>query len=166
MGNEHEIRMVVATTHVDRHGEQFTKEDLEQMAEDAQSSNHPRWLYWNHETTLPPIGHFDVERVELREDGEYQLLSEGILFGEGWSEPANSDNVSGLDITFQEIDSILEPVVLSKDGYLVITYDTINYRGCINKLLDRQRVSRVQISERTFRSLMKTAAYANEFIHT
>jgi hypothetical protein len=40
-----------------------------------------------------------------------------------------------------------------------------SYRGCINKLLDRQRVSRVQISERTFRSLTKTAAYANEFIH-
>src|SRR6266511_4916383 len=36
------------------------------------------------------------------------------------------------------------------------------YRGCINKLLDRQRVSKAQISERTFRSLMKTAAYAND----
>jgi Domain of unknown function (DUF6602) len=42
----------------------------------------------------------------------------------------------------------------------------LGYRGCINKLLDRQRVSRVQISERTFRSPMKTAAYANEFIPT
>jgi predicted transposase YbfD/YdcC len=40
-----------------------------------------------------------------------------------------------------------------------------SYRGCINKLLDRQRFSRVQISERAFRSLIKTAAYANKFIH-
>src|SRR6266545_3935742 len=40
------------------------------------------------------------------------------------------------------------------------------YRGCINKLLDRQRVNKAQILERVFRTPMKTAAYVHEFIHT
>ncbi len=38
------------------------------------------------------------------------------------------------------------------------------YRGCINKLLGRQRVSKVQISERMFCFPMKLAAYLHEFI--
>jgi hypothetical protein len=45
-------------------------------------------------------------------------------------------------------------------------YTQAVYRGCINKLLNRQRVSRVHMSELTFRSPIKTAAYANKFIHT
>src|SRR5262245_31848506 len=40
------------------------------------------------------------------------------------------------------------------------------YGSCINKLLDRQRVRRAHILERMFRSLIKTAVYANEFIRT
>src|SRR6266545_7974277 len=91
------------------------------------------------------------------------------------------------DLT-QEIDLEGEAVTLYSDEHFFIdkgttgsglllegSYADINakkfifkliYRGCINKLLDRQRVSKAQISERTFRSLMKTAAYANDFIHT
>jgi hypothetical protein len=40
------------------------------------------------------------------------------------------------------------------------------YRGCINKLLGRRGVSKVQILEHMFRSLMKTAASMYEFIRT
>jgi hypothetical protein len=46
------------------------------------------------------------------------------------------------------------------------TFQEAVYRGCINKLLGRQRVSKVQLLEQVFRSLMRTAAYVHEFSHT
>lgn len=49
---------------------------------------------------------------------------------------------------------------------IVITLHWSIYRGCINKLLDRQRVCKAQISERTFGSQIKTATYVSDFIYT
>jgi hypothetical protein len=127
MADEPNMQGVFATTHVDRHGDRFTKEALEQMVEDFRSSNRPNWIYWNHETTLPPIGHLGDQQVELREDGEYQIVGDSTLFSGQWSEEAGHDNINGLNITIQEIDNILAPIVLDKEGRLVVTYDTINY---------------------------------------
>lgn len=74
------IRGVAATTHIDRHGDRLSKEALEQMARDFLEKGH--LLYWNHETTLPPIGLVIQAWVEERKDGEHQLVYEGCLLRE------------------------------------------------------------------------------------
>jgi hypothetical protein len=137
MEDNYKIKMVVATTHVDNHGDQFTKEALDGMADDPELSNSPRWIYWNHETTVPPIGSFNGGYVELRDDGEYQLVSEGILFNDDSYEYIYNSDLDIPDISFQDIDDTLTQLELTEKGIITIGYDRINYNeGDIKKIVE------------------------------
>lgn len=117
---------IMATTHIDRHGERFAKEALEQMVEQFRESERPMWSYWNHMTTLPPIGVAIKEEVELREDGEYQLVAEIELLEEGDIEILPQSNTKGLDCAPEELEDILEDIEPAS-GYLEISYDPHNF---------------------------------------
>lgn len=64
---------VISTTHLDRHFMRLTKGALEKA---AQSINEGRRLLLTieHDVTIPPYGKSLDARVELRDDGEYQLV--------------------------------------------------------------------------------------------
>ncbi len=126
MSKKNRFRGVMATTHLDRHGERITREALEQIAE-VDLSAHPLWLNWNHQTTLPPIGVITSQRVEPTEDGEYQLVNEGELLGEEDREFLPRSNVNGLDVTWSEVNETLKSTKPSATGHLEITYDIRNY---------------------------------------
>lgn len=70
---------IVATTHIDAHNERVTREALEKAAESVNSGKKPLLLL-DHDITIPPHGKMLSARVEKREDGEYQLVSEEEIF--------------------------------------------------------------------------------------
>ena len=115
---------VLATTHLDRHGERFTKEDLEQIAKEETLSDHPIWLNWNHQTTLPPIGVFTHHRVQARQDGEYELVTDIEMLGDEDYEELQNSSIQVVDDRAVAILRTLEPATPS---YLEISYDTLNF---------------------------------------
>ena len=72
---------IIVTTHLDAHQERFTREALEHAAESINHGNKPLLLV-DHDITIPPHGKMLSARVEQREDGEYQLISEEEIFEE------------------------------------------------------------------------------------
>lgn len=136
------IHGVSATTHMDLHGERLSREELEQLAQSE--TDHPQIMYWNHETTLPPIGIITDNWVEKREDGEYQLAFEGYYFGNEDVEPLPHSGIKGLDVTWEQIVDILNVDATSSPGYLEVMYDPRNFDekevipliGEINKLVE------------------------------
>jgi hypothetical protein len=72
---------IIATTHIDAHNEKLTREALEKAAESVNSGNKPV-LMLDHDITIPPHGKMLCARVEKRDDGEYQLVSEEEIFEE------------------------------------------------------------------------------------
>lgn len=125
MGQKPDWCGIAATTHIDKHGEHFTKEALEQMAQDRSDAS--GLLYWNHETTLPPIGVVTSQWVEKREDGEYQLMFEACLFDGESFEPLLYSNIKGLDVTEEQIREIVFSTPPSSKGHLHINYDPRNF---------------------------------------
>ena len=97
------LRTVMATTHVDRHNEQFTLEALEFMRQQIRSSFLP--FIVDHDPRWPPIGRVvDADIISLP-DGEYALETAVELFEEGPIPPLSSDR----SIHFRELpqDSLL-----------------------------------------------------------
>lgn len=127
MDEKFEFAAIAATTHVDRHGDQITKEALHQAADDFLRSEELMWMNWDHQTTLPPIGLVTTARVEPREDGEYQLVLEGLLLGREHYVLLPQSDIKGLDVTWAQVDAILGAIEPSSDGYLEISYDWANF---------------------------------------
>jgi hypothetical protein len=122
------FRGIAATTHVDLHGDQFTKEALEKTVEEFYTKNEPVWGFWNHQVTLPPITVVTSQEVKEAGDGEYQLVVEGEFFEEKKFELLEE---SGLVFTVLTED-VLEgspdlPPILAHE-YLEIIFDPRNFR--------------------------------------
>ena len=72
------LRRTIATTHVDRHGDEFALGVLEDMAEEVATRCVP--VLYNHDPRVPPLGRtLSAEVVQLR-DGEHALVAEWELF--------------------------------------------------------------------------------------
>lgn len=72
------IRTILATTRVDRHGDRFTREALEDAAEQAKSAYMP--ILFNHDPRVPPLGRTLRTFVEELPDGEWALVAESEVF--------------------------------------------------------------------------------------
>jgi hypothetical protein len=125
MDDKRRIRGIASTTHIDRHGERLSKEALEDMAQNL--SDQAKLIYWNHETTLPPIAMLTNEWVEKREDGEYQLAFEGYFLSNEDIEFLPQSNIEGLDITWEQVTEILNAIPPSPSGHIGISYDPRNF---------------------------------------
>ncbi len=125
MSRKMEIGGIGATTHVDAHGERFTKEALEQMAQEI--AERQQLMFWNHETTLPPIGLITKAWVEQRDDGEYQLRYEGYLFEDDDVEFLPQSEVQDLDLTWEDVKTEIGSTTSSESGHLTILYDPRNF---------------------------------------
>lgn len=101
-----EVQVVLATTHVDRHGEKFARSALEGMAEDLESKVVPMGI--EHDPRVPPQGRIVDAWVQERDDGEHELIGVVEQFEQG-------DEVPLLD---REI-----PIRNWGDGNLCVVYD-------------------------------------------
>ena len=66
-------KIVLSTTHVDRHGSRMSKEALESAIDLINGDVKPR-LGLEHDMTLPPLGRINDAKVIQGEDGEYYLV--------------------------------------------------------------------------------------------
>lgn len=78
-------------------------------------------LSWNHQTSLPPLGIARATQVKLRDDGEYELVGEGVLFGdEDYEELRNSK----IDLPDQQEIESAKYIPIS---FLEVAYDRVNF---------------------------------------
>lgn len=127
MTEHRRIAGAFATTHLDRHGERLTKEALEDMAAQYATGRDPSWIYWNHETTLPPIGVLESVRVEGRPDGEYQLSFEGDLLGSESYDLLIRKPLVGLQTTESELLARVPDPAPQSAGRLTLLFDPRNF---------------------------------------
>ncbi len=74
-------RIISITTHVNKRNERFTKGALESAADLSNSKKDAVKFGLEHNNTIPPLGQvLPNAKVELRPDGEYQLLQEGLEY--------------------------------------------------------------------------------------
>lgn len=76
------LRSILATTHVDLHGDKFTREALEGAAAQLGSDAYLPVL-WNHDPRIPPIGRAIGAEVVRRDDGEFNLEAISEMFEAG-----------------------------------------------------------------------------------
>jgi len=67
------VESVIATTHVDRHGDCCSREALEDAAAQARSAFIP--MIFNHDPRIPPLGRTVDAQVRQLADGEYALVT-------------------------------------------------------------------------------------------
>jgi hypothetical protein len=85
---------ILATTNLDRHFERFTKEVLVKMVEDVNNDSAAILYTIEHDTTIPPFGKTIKAELELREDGEYQVVATNEFFEEiEWLELSDGTKV-------------------------------------------------------------------------
>lgn len=122
-----QLEMILATTHVDRHRDQFTKEALEQFVTRAQATDELQWLDWEHETTLPPLGFLTNFRVVQMEDGEHALVADvDLLTEEDWRYLPPSET-SMLEPTEAQLAEILSRIRSVEEEWIEISFDTANF---------------------------------------
>ena len=108
-------RIILATTHIDRHSMRMTREALEGTAEQINHGSRPL-LTVEHDLSLPPYGKVVKAWVEPRDDGEYQLVVENEIFDEVlWTELSD-----GTQLFKQESNSDRHPFM---DRYTEVTDD-------------------------------------------
>lgn len=116
------FRAVMATTHLDKHNERFSIEELEEMCNlDKEQGGY--WLHWDHQTTLPPVGHCIANRIEKGDDKEYSLIGDGMLYDETDYESFSLINVQ-LDSTRRVYSPGAQPLNLDQ---IQIGYDKANF---------------------------------------
>lgn len=118
-------KVVVATTHLDRHFMKITREALEGAAEELNAGGRlPSMI--EHDQTLPPFGKTLKAWVEPRDDGEFQLVVERETFEEIlWTELGD-----GTKIFKQESATDRLPFVdryADVAGDLFLSYDWMNF---------------------------------------
>lgn len=118
---------VLATTHRDKHGEQLSKEHLEAMLNEIHGRDSPAWIYWDHQTTLPPVGLITSAKVDLREDGEYQLTFESELLDSDSYVALPQSLTKGLDVSEAELRSRIPAPSIQPDGELILLFDPRNF---------------------------------------
>ena len=83
------IRSIVATTHLDRHNERLTLENLESMREQFRSSFIP--IIFNHDPRSAPMGRAIDAQITNLLDGEHALEVEIEAFESGPTPPLRTD---------------------------------------------------------------------------
>ncbi len=73
---------ILATTNLDRHNERFPKEVLEKIVDDINTSDTSIINTIEHDTTIPPCGKVIKAEIQLRDDGEYQVVATNEYFEE------------------------------------------------------------------------------------
>ncbi|MGB8509564.1 MAG: TIR domain-containing protein [Pyrinomonadaceae bacterium] len=137
-------KVVLATTHIDRHFMKITKEALEDAAEELNAGRRlPATI--EHDLTLPPFGKTLKAWVEPREDGEHQLIVEREIFDDLlWAELDD-----GVKLFKQESKTDKYPFVdryseMTEDVFLA--YDWVNFdskediKSFINDVKDQSQV--------------------------
>jgi len=162
---------IASTTHKDRHGERVTKEFLEHQAVIFKDGKQSMWGYWNHLTTLPPIFIVTDEKVEKRDDGEYQLVMKGERFEEEDFENLFQTDILIPEVTEQDILEIVQETPSSDSGELLIRYDPRNFNpdeidpiiDSINEMVPTKRAHYVRKAEIPQPVLFILLAFATGF---
>ena len=79
---------VLATSHVDRHGDQVSVEALRSLVEQVERTYIPQTM--DHDPRIPPVGRLVSAELRVREDGEFEVFGTTELFDEG--EPPYKDD--------------------------------------------------------------------------
>ncbi|MBZ0285129.1 MAG: hypothetical protein K8L97_30630 [Anaerolineae bacterium] len=129
MSTEKRFRAIAATTHIDRHQERFTREALEELAQ-VYISRGNTLIFWNHETTLPPIGVVKSAHVENREDGEYELIIEGVEFDSSDFVSINQNPINGFIVSDEQLVELLKifPPAIGASNHIHIAFDEQNFK--------------------------------------
>lgn len=98
------IQGIMATTHIDRQGDQITREELETIANQIREHYFP--LTYEHDIRNAPIGRIVTAEVIKLQDGEYALQSTSELFEESESLELLSGDGRRIKIRDQDIQSI------------------------------------------------------------
>jgi len=120
-------RIVMSSTHIDKHRTKMTKEALESGLEFINGDRKPR-LGLEHNQTLPPLGRINNGEVVQGDDGEYYLVAdqeffdiqESIILSNGLAliiESFSDKNFPFVECEFEEIDKIK------------IKYDFVNFES-------------------------------------
>lgn len=75
------ITQIMATTHLDRHNQRFTKEALEDMVNQINDSS-ALGVTFEHDLTLPFFGKVTKTYLKQLPDGEYGVVGEFLLFNQ------------------------------------------------------------------------------------
>ena len=74
------MKSIMATTHLDLHGEMLTKEALDGMVEQVKTEYIP--VLWNHDIRYPPLGRIVSAEVVKLPDGHFALEATSEIFEE------------------------------------------------------------------------------------
>jgi hypothetical protein len=117
------VKSIMATTHVDLHGDMLTKEALEEGVEQLKNKYIP--LIWNHDIRYPPIGRVVSGEVIKLPDGHFALEANceifeesdsiDILTGDGREIPLDYTETSTFRIQFDR-------TFMDEDGQLLIQH--------------------------------------------
>src|SRR6185503_12734092 len=118
---------IMATTQVDLQFQRFTRAALVDLAARINSGARP-CLTIEHDPTLPPFGKIIKAWVEIRDDGEYQLVAEREIFEKSsWAELKD-----GTKIFRQESETDISPFADRYEALplgSVICYDPTNFES-------------------------------------
>lgn len=118
---------IASTTHRDRHGDQVSKEFLEDQVKIFKEQLQPVWGYCKHLTSLPPSNIVTDQAVELRDDGEYQLVVHGEMYDLEDFENLLQTDIIVPEVTGEDVIEIIQRLKTSDLDELQIQYDPKNF---------------------------------------
>jgi hypothetical protein len=119
------ITSVVATTHIDAHRTKITVEGLESAAKRINDGDKAIFTI-NHDRTIPPSGKAVKAWVELRDDGEHQLVVETEVFEERSEITLKNGMVLYHEASETDQNPFSDPNGEVSDGF-EISYDPVNF---------------------------------------
>jgi hypothetical protein len=123
-------KVVLATTHIDRHFMKITKEALERAAEQINTGRRlPSMI--EHDQTLPPFGKTLKAWVEPRDDGEYQLVVEREIFEDIlWTELEDRTRLFKQESETDRLPFVDRYADITDDVFL--SYDWMNFESKVD----------------------------------
>jgi hypothetical protein len=163
---------IASTTHKDRHGDRVSKEFLEDQVKTFKEHQQPVWGYCKHLTSLPPSNIVTDQAVELRNDGEYQLVVHGEMYDLEDFENLLQTDIIVPEVTGKDVTEIIQRLKTSDVGELQIQYDPKNFNPSevepiiesINELIPTKSVFFIRKAEIPPPVIFVLLAYATGFI--
>ncbi len=126
MSNEQDrqvtMRGTLASTRMDNHKHQLTLDDLQVMKNQIETDERNQLIYWEHHTTLIPIGKMTKLYIESAEDKMHYLLNyDGYLFVSADEESLNESLIFTSD-DLQEKSDISQSL-----DQIFLAYDPMNF---------------------------------------
>jgi hypothetical protein len=122
-----QVKIVLSSTHIDRHGDRMSKESLDTGAITINSGRKPR-LGLEHDMTFPPLGRISNAKVIQGEDEEYYL----VAFQEYFDKRAQTQLFDGTELVkefFAEGGSPFAEVTLESCDNVEILIDKNNFES-------------------------------------